>query len=253
MRNIKLVIEYDGTNYHGWQSQRNPLTIQGILEQAISKVTQEPITLYGSGRTDAGVHAQGQVANFHTQTNIPAANLVHAINSHLPPDIAIKTATDVTDSFHARYSAKSKVYRYTVLNDDTASPMERLYSWHIRQHLDLQAIRQAASHLIGTHDFAAFQTKADRSKDSTRTVYCLRVRRKGHKIYLDIEASGFLYNMVRAIVGTLVLVGKGFAKPATVRRTLKSRKRSEAGPTAPPQGLCLQRVKYRSPSLKRST
>jgi len=247
MRNIKLVVEYDGTAYRGWQAQRQPCTIQHRLEQAIARVTQEGVRVHGSGRTDAGVHAQGQVAHFHTTSRIPAPRLPHAINAHLPDDIAVKSAREMPLRFHARYSAKSKLYRYTILNDSTRSPLQRQRVWQVRQALDAEAMQQAAQHLAGKHDFSAFRTQARSEQDNTRTISWLAVRRRGRQVLIDVEADGFLYNMVRAIVGTLVCVGRGQMRPTQVKRILRSRRRSCAGPTAPARGLCLVRVRYSLP------
>jgi len=244
MRNVKLVLEYDGAAYHGWQAQRDPQTLQHVLEQAIARVTHERVRVHGSGRTDAGVHALGQVASFHTTSRIPAERLVHAINAHLPDDAAVKSARDVPESFHARYSAKGKHYRYTILNATTRSPLAQATAWWVRAPLDVEAMQRAAQHLVGTHDFRAFCTQARQKGETTRTVHRLGVRKRGRRITVDVEANGFLYNMVRAIVGTLVSVGRGQRKPAEVGLILKALRRSDAGPTAPPHGLCLVRVVY---------
>ncbi len=244
MRNIKLILEYDGTNYAGWQVQPNGASIQEIVQKAIAEITGEPdVRLIGSGRTDAGVHAAGQVAHFKTTSNIPAADLVRAINTKLPEDIAVLRAEDVPDDFHARYSARSKTYRYTILNAAVRRPLERHRAWLVRAPLDLAAMRRAAAALVGTHDFAAFQSKPQ-GKSSVRTVTRLDIVADGSRIDIWISANGFLYNMVRAIAGTLIEVGLGKIPPDAVAELLESRNRSAAGPTAPPQGLCLMEVQY---------
>jgi len=244
MRNIKLTLEYDGSAYAGWQVQPNGTAVQQVVQEAIAAVTGElDVTLTGSGRTDAGVHAAGQVANFKTDTTIPAADLVHAINANLPADVAVLEARDVADDFHARYSAKSKTYRYTVLNCAVRRPLERARSYLVRRPLDAAAMRAAATHLVGEHDFAAFESKQD-GTPSVRTVTRLDVEVDGPRIAFVISANGFVYNMVRAIAGTLIEVGLGKRPPDSVAEVLASRDRSAAGPTAPPQGLCLMEVVY---------
>lgn len=244
MRNIKLILEYDGTNYVGWQMQPNGTSIQEVVQKAIAEITGEPdVRLVGSGRTDAGVHAAGQVAHFRTATEIPATDLVHAINTKLPEDIAVLHAEDVPDDFHARYSARSKTYRYTILNTPVRHPLERHRACFVRAPLDVAAMRRAAAALVGTHDFAAFQSKPQ-GKASVRTVTRLDIVAEGPRIDIWISADGFLYNMVRAIAGTLIEVGLGKIPSEAVAELLESRDRSAAGPTAPPQGLCLMEVEY---------
>ena len=250
MRNVKLTIEYDGTNYQGWQVQRtergNSPTIQLALEQAIPHVVQHTVRVIGSGRTDSGVHALGQVANFLTESAIPPGNLVHAINSYLPHDIAVLHAEDVPLDFHARYSAKSKTYRYTILNRDARSPLLRHRTWHLRRKLEIDRMIAAARYLIGEHDFTAFQSKAAEAEDisSVRTITQLDVAAHDCLIEFTVSANGFLYNMVRAIVGTLVQVGYCRFQPDDMERILDSADRSQAGPTAPAKGLCLMHVEY---------
>ena len=249
MRNIKLTIEYDGTNYEGWQVQRHRRgerpTIQQALEQAIPRVVQHAVQVIGSGRTDSGVHALGQVASFFTESAIPARNLMHAINSYLQRDIAVVAAEDAPADFHARYSAKSKTYRYTILNRDARSPLLRDRAWHLRTRLEVDRMLAAAAWLVGEHDFHAFQSKGAENEGSTvRTITRLDVLRRGDLIEISVSANGFLYNMVRAIAGTLVQAGMGKLQPEDVRRILDSKDRSQAGPTAPAKGLCLVEVVY---------
>lgn len=246
MRNVKLTIEYDGTGYQGWQVQGNAPTIQKTLEEAIPKIVQHPVSVIGSGRTDSGVHALGQVGNFATSSEIPAPNLAHAINAHLPRDIAVVRAEDAAKDFHARYGAKEKTYRYTIFSRDTPSPLLHDRAYHLRAELDLDEMKNAARHLIGRHDFGAFQSKASEKEDtsSVRTITRADLTTAGPLVEFHISADGFLYNMVRAIVGTLVEVGIGKMNAAEFKRIIDSKNRSLAGPTAPPQGLCLMEVRY---------
>ncbi len=244
-RNIKLTIEYDGTDFAGWQVQPNARTVQETVQRAISRITGEPeITLVGSGRTDAGVHARAQVASVKTDTTIPADDLVHAINTQLPEDVAVIDARDVPDDFHARYSATGKTYRYTIINRAVPSPLERNRACLVRRPLDVAAMRAAAGHIVGRHDFAAFESKSG-DNSSVRTVTRLDVLADGDRIEMTVSADGFLYNMVRAIAGTLIEVGQGRRTPDSIPALIATRDRAQAGPTAPPQGLCLMEVEYR--------
>jgi len=243
VNNIKLVIEYDGTNYAGWQQQKNGKTIHQTLSKAIERVVNEKITLHGSGRTDAGTHAIGQVANFKTQSNIPIYNLVQAINFYLPKDIVVKSAKKVPEKFHSRYSARSKVYRYTILNNVTRNAIGRKYCHYYSTALDIEKMQKASNALIGRHDFSAFKSKSD-VISSVRTIKKLEIKKKGEYLLFTIEADGFLYKMVRAIVGTLLEVGRGKMTIKEFNKTVKSGIRSKAGNTVPANGLCLLRVKY---------
>ena len=243
MNNIKLVIEYDGTNYDGWQQQKSGKTIHQTLNKAIVKVVNEEITLLGAGRTDAGTHAMGQVANFETQSNIPLFNLAQAINYYLPKDIVVKSAKKVPEKFHSRYSAKSKVYRYTILNSKTRSAIGRNYCHYYATDLNIEKMQKASKALIGKHDFSTFKSKSE-VISSVRTIKKLEIKKKGEYMFFTIEADGFLYKMVRAIVGTLLEVGRGKMTIGKFRETVKSGIRSKAGNTVPANGLCLLRVKY---------
>lgn len=243
MNNIKLVIEYDGTNYDGWQQQKSGKTIHQTLNKAIVKVVNEEITLLGAGRTDAGTHAMGQVANFETQSNIPLFNLAQAINYYLPKDIVVKSAKKVPEKFHSRYSAKSKVYRYTILNSNTRSAIGRNYCHYYATDLDIEKMQKASKALIGKHDFSTFKSKSE-VISSVRTIKKLEIKKKGEYLFFTIEADGFLYKMVRAIVGTLLEVGRGKMTIGKFKETVKSGIRSKAGNTVPAHGLCLLRVKY---------
>lgn len=243
-RNIRLTIEYEGTAYAGWQVQGNAVSIQQVIEAAIRSVTGERSRLVGSGRTDSGVHARGQVANFFTSSNIPPERLAYALNATLPADIRILKAEEVDLSFHARYHAKKKEYRYTLYTGPHGTAIDRRTCVHVRGPLDVEAMQQAAKCLMGTHDFAAFQGANSSAKTTVRTIYRAEWTRDGDKLYFDIVGNGFLYNMVRIIVGTLLQVGRGKRPPEDMVRLMAPARRDEAGPTAPAKGLCLMRVYY---------
>ncbi len=244
MRNVRLLIEYDGTQYAGWQWQKNEKTIQETLSKAIEQVIQEEVKLYGASRTDAGVHAIGQVANFKTTSNIPSERLLHAINFYLPYDITVKDASDVAESFHAQYCATSKIYQYTLFNDWIRTSLHRHFCYLYGFQLDISTMAVAAGCLVGTHDFTSFTTKAWCEKNRIRTVKQLDIKKEGKYIYFTIEADGFLYNMVRTIVGTLIEVGRGKIPGEDIQDILDGKNRKLAGPTAPARGLCLMEVKY---------
>ncbi len=242
-RNVKLTIEYDGTNYHGWQRQADAPTVQQALEEAIARVAGHAVTLYGSGRTDAGVHALGQVANFRTSSAIPADRLPHAINANVAEDIAVLRAEDVATDFHARYSAKRKTYRYRVVCRPVRPAVGAAFvHWH-RFPLDVAAMRQGASLFVGEHDFAAFESHSE-GEGSVRTIFRSEWLQDGERLDYYVAANGFLYSMVRAMVGTLLETGSGKRPPEDVTRLLASRDRALAGKTAPAKGLCLMSVEY---------
>jgi tRNA pseudouridine38-40 synthase len=245
MRNIKIIVEYDGTNHAGWQRQKSHSTIQQQLEDAICAITGvSKVVVHGSGRTDAGVHAVGQVANFHTESSIATESFPPAINAHLPDDIAVIAAEEVEMTFHARKSARSKRYRYSILRRRYPSPTERLYAFSVRDEIDVEAMRRAAAHLIGEHDFSAFESKSEEDSNSVRTVTSLVIKEDGDRLDLEVRANGFLYNMVRAIVGTLLEVGRGKRAAEEVKDILQSSDRARAGATAPAKGLRLVEVNY---------
>jgi tRNA pseudouridine38-40 synthase len=240
-----MVLEYDGTAYKGWQRQGNLPTIQKILEECIGRITQERITLFGSGRTDAGVHALHQVANFKTESRIPVDNLCRGTNSMLPEDIVIKEMREVEEDFHSRYAAKSKSYLYRILNSPVRSPLQRNHAWFIRCVLDIDKMTRALSLLCGNHDFTSFCAAGSDVKHCIRTILRAEIKREPDRtISITIEADGFLRHMVRNIVGTLVEIGAGEDAPETIRDILEARDRGKAGITAPPQGLFLQAVRY---------
>ena len=245
MRNIKLVIEYDGTNYLGWQVQASGLTVQGTIENKLALLTGEPIHLIGSGRTDAGAHAVGQVANFKTKSQMDVRSIQKALNSLLPSDIAIKEAKEVAEDFHARKSPRSKIYEYRILNCGVRSVFHREYAWHIPQRLNLGEMKKATEVLIGEHDFSCFRSVGTPTKTAVRKVFRAEWKRNREGfLRFEIEATGFLKQMVRAIVGTLVEVGKGKISAGEIEEILKSKERKKAGPTAPARGLFLKEVKY---------
>jgi tRNA pseudouridine38-40 synthase len=245
MRTIKLVIEYDGTNYQGWQVQPKGPTIQGTLEEKLRLLTGEPIQLIGSGRTDSGVHALGQVAHFKTQSQMHIGPMQKALNSLLPPDIVIQKIEEVEEGFHARRHSKSKVYEYRILNRNFRSAFHRGYVWYIPQELNLREMTKATKSLIGEHDFSAFRTVGSSTRTTVRRVIRAEwKRRRDGLICFEIEANGFLKQMVRSIIGTLVEIGKGRMNGVEFRKIMDSKDRKKAGPTAPAQGLFLKEVKY---------
>jgi tRNA pseudouridine38-40 synthase len=244
MRTLKLVLEYDGFDYCGWQVQAGAPTIQGVLEEALAKILGERVRVHGAGRTDAKVHAVGQVASFRCASSLPAMALQRGLNSLLPRDVVVHDAQDVPADFHARFAALGKVYAYRILNRPVRSPLRLRYAWHLPQALDVPAMAMAGALLQGTHDFAAFQATGSTAKTTERTLTALTVTGEGDEIVLACTATGFLRHMVRNIVGTLVEVGRGTRAPADVERILDGRDRRFAGATAPPQGLCLMQVLY---------
>jgi tRNA pseudouridine38-40 synthase len=244
-RNIKLTIAYDGSDYHGWQRQAEGLvTVQQTLEEALCRVVNHPLTIRGSGRTDTGVHALGQVANFRTTSPIPAHRLHHAINSRLPRTIRIHSAEDVADDFDAMRSVQSKLYRYVVLNHQHLDPCMLRYCYHVWHPCDEGLMLEAAAHLVGRHDFIAFATTGNKRLTTVRNLMRCDVNREDKKIVFDLQADGFLYNMVRNIVGTLLEIGRGYWPASKAAEILAGKDRQQAGPKAPPNGLTLQEVYY---------
>ena len=248
MINIKLTIEYEGTRYYGWQKQKNLLSIQGILEEKISQITQEKITLNGSGRTDAGVHALGQVANFKTNSSIPWMELPLILNRMLPLDIRIKKAEMVNDNFHARYSAVSKIYHYYVLNSNLnnnyLSIFLRNYVYCVYKKINLEEMKKASKFLQGEHDFRSFACSGSRIGNWKRNIKDISIIKKGNIFCFCLEADAFLYKMVRTIVGTLLEVGKGKINYLEIKKILEAKNRKMAGKTVPAKGLFLMKVKY---------
>ena len=244
MRNLRLDICYDGTRYRGWQRlPGKDDTIQGKLETALSRILGEPIEISGSGRTDAGVHAMGQVANFHCESTMPAQEILENLRKYLPEDIGIYGCREVSPRFHARLNAREKTYCYRIWNSDMPCVFERRFVAVMPERLDISAMEQAASHLLGEHDFSAFCGNAKMKKSTVREIRSLTIARTGNEIHIIVTGNGFLHNMVRILVGTLVEVGRGERTPDSIA-SLFGGKRAEAGFLAPPQGLCLQEVFY---------
>jgi tRNA pseudouridine38-40 synthase len=243
-RNLRLLIEYDGTDFSGWQRQDGQRTVQGCLEDAVRAMTGESVFVRGAGRTDAGVHARGQVANFHTAARIPVHGFLRGLNSNLPPDIAVIELSDVAPTFNARYHARGKLYRYAVWNHIVRSPLHGRTSWHCRAALDRHAMRDAASVFIGEHDFRAFRAADCERQTTVRLLRRLDVHAAGALITFDVEGTAFLKNMVRILVGTLVEVGRGKLTREELVRIQASGDRTAAGMTAPAAGLTLIHVTY---------
>lgn len=244
MRNIKLTIEYDGTNYAGWQRQNNIVTIQQRVEEAIENITNNFSEVIGSSRTDAGVHAKGFVCNFLTESKIPAPKFKKALNSFLPEDIVIVKSEEVDISFHSRFHSIGKKYVYTILTGEQRPAIGRNYAYYFHRQLDIEKMKSACKYFLGMHDFSAFKNSGSSVKTSVRTIKELNVIEDGNFIKFSVTGDGFLYNMVRIIVGTLLEVGLGRFKPEYIEDILKSKDRSKAGKSAPANGLCLEEVYY---------
>ena len=249
MRNIKITIEYDGTDFHGWQIQdKGKRTVQGEIEKALFRIFKRRTKVIGSGRTDSGVHAQGQVANFRIESSMIPLQMLKALNALLPEDIAIKKAEEVVEKFHAQYSVKSKIYRYTISNHLTRSPLCRNYCFHYTYPLNLSLMRKEAKLLVGRKDFKSFQVTGSPQepgpKNTIRTIKKIEIKKRNDVITIAIEADGFLYKMVRSIVGTLLAVASGRLPAGSMKKILKAKNRMLAGQTAPAKGLCLVEVKY---------
>lgn len=244
MRNIKLTIQYDGTRYAGWQVQKNATSIQELIEAAVCKITGYKSHVRSSGRTDAGVHARAQIANFKTPSSIPLKNLLMALNSNLPKDIVVTRAEEAHAHFNAQHDARSKHYRYTIVNNDFIDPFLRRYAAKVFYKLDIGRMKKAAKLFEGRHDFRAFQAVDGRDDDSRRTVKCVRLKKSGDIITIDIEADGFLYNMARNIAGTLVEIGRSKFEIGRISELFKTKERRLCGPTMPAKGLCLMEVRY---------
>ena len=244
MRNIKLVIEYQGKDFNGWQKQPDKLNIQGEIEKAIGSITGEEIELIGSGRTDAGVHSLGQVANFKTNTTIPVEKLAIAINSRLKKSIVIKSAEEVEERFHSRYSVHSKKYRYVINNSPTGTAIYRELEYQFPIKLDAKKMKIAAKYFEGKHDFAGFKASGTSSKNSVREIFKAEVFEENERVIIELTGNGFLYNMVRIISGTLLDVGIGKIEPNDIPKIIESKDRKLAGKTLPAVGLYLVEVNY---------
>lgn len=245
MKNIKLTIEYDGTNYFGWQKQKtNSKTIQETLEKAIQKIVKKEVSLIGSSRTDSGVHAKGMVANFLTDSRVPAEKFREAINTKLPDDIAIIKSEEVDKDFHSRYDSEGKTYCYTIINRFEKVSLYRNYSYHVREVLNIEEMKRACNYFIGTHDFSAFKSSGSSVKTSVRTIKDLHIENDNDIIRVYVTADGFLYNMVRIIVGTLIEVGRGKIASDEIKSIIQEGKRERAGFCVPANGLLLEKVYY---------
>ena len=244
MRTILLSIEYDGTDYAGWQIQPDCTTVQDVVEAALTKIVGNPVRIHSSSRTDAGVHARCMAAHFKTDSKVPLSAFREGANSHLPEAVAIRQVREMPEDFHARFSAKSKKYRYSIYQGEVRSPLSCKTSWHLYKTLDLELMREAASHLVGQHDFQAFRSSNCVAKTTTREIFQVDVSSAGEFVYLDFHGSRFLKNMVRMLVGTLVEVGQGKRSPDELRALLAGEDGVQRGPTAPARGLCLQEVLY---------
>lgn len=241
---MKVVVSYDGTRYHGFQIQSNAVTVQEVLQQALYELTGESIVIVGSGRTDAGVHARGQVVHFDTNSTIPSERWIPALNAILPDDIVAVHAEKAGDDFHARFDAKEKTYRYLIDNGAVPDVFQRRYAYHMRQPLDVEKMNEAAAFLVGTHDFTSFCSVQTDVEDKVRTVLRASVERERRWIQLTVTGNGFLYHMVRIIAGTLIEVGRGKRKPQDIPDILAKKDRRSAGRRPRAQGLTLWEVKY---------
>mgnify|MGYP001106611512 CR=1 FL=1 len=244
MRNIKLLIQYEGTNYSGWQTQANALAIQEIIEKAIRKVTGEKVNIIGSGRTDGKVHALGQVANFYSNSKIPADRFKYALNINMPDDIKIIESVEVDNQFHSRFDAIKKRYKYLIYNNPMPNPIYRNFAYHIERKLDMEEMQKSLIYFIGEHDFKGFMGPRTQVTNTIRRIYNIELREINDMVHITIEGNSFLRHMIRIIVGTLVYIGLGKIQRKDLPEIIKSKDRTIAGPTAPPQGLFLERVFY---------
>ncbi len=243
MRTLKLKLEYDGTAFSGWQAQPGRRTVQGVLAEACARILRHEVRVVGAGRTDAGVHARGQVASLRTESALAPERVLRGLNAILPEDVAVLSVEEAPPDFDARFSARAKWYRYRIHNSPVPSPLERMFSHHVRFELDLDRMRAAARPLVGTHDFRGFAREAD-ERPTVRTLFSVDVNRRATIIEIDVRGDGFLYNMVRAIAGTLIEVGRGKKAIDACEAVLSTGERAVAGPTVPPQGLFLMEVIY---------
>jgi tRNA pseudouridine38-40 synthase len=239
-----MIIEYDGTNYVGWQVQPNGVSVQQVIEEQLKRITGCPVTLFASGRTDSGVHARAQVAHFDTESRIPPEKFAFALNAGLPKDIRIKYSCEASQGFHSRFSAKLKHYRYTVHNASHSSAFTHSTALHIHYRIDMEKMQNAAKEVLGEHDFTAFRAANTRIENCVRIVTRSEWSKQGDYLCYDVEGNGFLYNMVRILAGTMLEIGMGRREESSLKAALESGKRSDAGPTAPAHGLMLMRVKY---------
>ena len=241
---VRLTISYDGTNYCGWQIQKNGITVEEIINRELTDLLKEDITVIGASRTDSGVHAMANIAVFDTNTKIPAKKISFALNQRLPDDIRIQKSEQVADDFHPRYCNSTKTYEYKILNRRFPDPLNRLYTHFVYMPLDVDKMKKAAEYIVGEHDFASFCSAGSQVKTTVRTVYRLDVDKKDDIITIQISGNGFLYNMVRIIVGTLMKVGLGVYPPEHIKEIIDAKDRYAAGPKAPARGLTLVEIKY---------
>ena len=244
MKRIKLTVAYDGTAYCGWQLQNNGITVEGVLNRQLSRITGEQIKVIGASRTDAGVHARGNVAVFDTESPIPPERFAYAVNSGMPEDVVVVRSEEVSSAWHPRHCDSVKTYEYSICNSAVPDPLVRRTSWFVSYPLDLEAMREAAGCIRGRHDFKSFCNIHTHVEDTVRTVYDLDVTKSGNMITVRVRGNGFLYNMVRIIAGTLVQAGRGFIPAERVKEIVEAKDRKTAGPTAPPQGLVLVGIEY---------
>ena len=244
MRRVKLTVAYDGTDYCGWQVQNNGPTVEGELNRALSELTGKPVTVIGASRTDAGVHGRGNVAVFDTDSPIPPDRIAYALNGKLPEDIVVVKSEEVPGDWHPRHCDSIKTYEYRILNQEMPDPVRRRDTWHVSFDLDVDAMRRAAEYLTGEHDFKSFCSAQSEVENTVRTIYDLTVEKKENLIMITVRGSGFLYNMVRIIAGTLMGVGRGAYPPEAVKEMIEAKNRERAGMTAPPQGLTLVGIEY---------
>lgn len=244
MKRVKLVVAYDGTNYHGWQVQDNGITIEEVLNRTISELVQEDIKVIGASRTDAGVHACGNVAVFDTESRIPGDKFSFVLNQRLPEDIRIQESCEVDADFHPRYADTVKTYEYNILNRRFELPSKRLYAAFCYYPMDIERMNQAAAYLVGEHDFKSFCSAGAQVQTTVRMIYAVNVTKEDDMVHIRITGNGFLYNMVRIIAGTLMQVGTGLMEPEQVKEILEARDRSKAGPTAVAKGLTLVEIRY---------
>lgn len=246
MKRVKLTVAYDGTRYSGWQVQQNAVTIEGILNKALSKLTGEEIAVIGASRTDAGVHAMGNVAVFDTESTIPGERFLYVLNQKMPEDIVIVASEEVPLAWHPRHQNTLKTYEYRILNAKISDPTRRLYTNFVSFDLNIELMREGAAYLVGEHDFAGFCSVKTNAKTTIRTITDLQVLQKEDEIIIRVTGNGFLYNMVRIIAGVLIRVGRKYYPPEKVLALLEGRERTGEAVTAPPQGLCLMEIQYES-------
>ena len=244
MKRIKLTVAYDGTNYCGWQIQPNGITVEEVLNRELSALTKTKVTVIGASRTDSGVHARGNVAVFDTDSPIPPDRIAYALNRRMPEDIVVIRSEEVPADWHPRYQNSVKTYEYHILNSKMPDPTKRHTTYFVSYHLDIQKMREAAAYIVGEHDFASFCNIHTDVEDTVRTIYELAIEKNGEEWTIRIRGNGFIYNMVRIIVGTLLRVGRGFYTPEQVKEILEAKDRKSAGVTAPPQGLMLMQIEY---------